>query len=68
MKTLERCLWRRFKVFIVNREYISKFVVIVDFEQAIVCCVYIEKTNIGTRSGMSHYVGVFKCEQSLLTN
>ena len=45
MKTLERCLWRRSSVFIVNCEHISKFVLNVDFEQANVCWVHIEKTN-----------------------
>ena len=33
-------------VFIVNCKHISKFVLIADFEQANVCLVHIEKTNI----------------------
>ena len=45
MKTLERCQWRRSSVFIVNCEHISSFVLIIDFEQANVCCVNIEKIN-----------------------
>ena len=46
IKTLERCHWRRSNVYIVNCELISNFVLIVDFEQANVCWVHIEKTNI----------------------
>ena len=45
MKTLERCQWRHSSVFIVNCEHISSFVLIVEFEQANVCWVHIEKTN-----------------------
>ena len=43
MKTLERRLRCRSGVFIVNCEHISHFVLIVDFEQANVCWVHIEK-------------------------
>ena len=46
MKTLGRCQWRHPSVFIVNCEHISNFVLIVDFEQANVCLVHIEKANI----------------------
>ena len=45
MKTLERCQWCHSSVFIVNCEHISNFVLIIDFEQANVCCVNIEKIN-----------------------
>ena len=45
MKTLERCQWRHSTVFIVNCEHFSTFVLIVEFEQANVCWVRIEKTN-----------------------
>ena len=45
MKTLERCQWSHSSVFIVNCEHISNFVLIIDFEQANVCCVNIEKIN-----------------------
>ena len=45
MKTLERCQWCHSSVFIVNCEHISNFVQIIDFEQANVCCVNIEKIN-----------------------
>ena len=45
MKTLERCHWRRFSVFIVNCEHISNFVLVIDLEQANVCWVHNEKTN-----------------------
>ena len=45
MKTLERCLWRRSSVFIVNCDHISKFVLIVDIKQEKFCWVHIEKTN-----------------------
>ena len=38
--------WRRSSVFIVNCKHISNFVLIVDFEQANVWLVHIEKTNI----------------------
>ena len=52
MKTLERLQWRRSCVFIVNCEHTSKFVLVIDFEQAKVCWVLIEKSitfedNIG---------------------
>ena len=53
MKTLERCQWRRSSVSIVNCEHISKFALIVYFEQANVSWVHIEK---------------IKCEQNFLTN
>ena len=45
MKTLEQCQWRRSSVFIVNCEHISNFLLIIDFEQAKVCRVHIEKIN-----------------------
>ena len=45
MKTLGRCQCRRSSVFIVNFKHISSFVLIVDFEQANVFWVHIEKTN-----------------------
>ena len=44
MKTLDRWQWRRSSVF-VNCGHISKFVLIVDIEQANVCWAHIEKTN-----------------------
>ena len=43
MNTTERCQWRRSSVFIVNCEHTSNFVLIVDFEQANICWVHIEK-------------------------
>ena len=45
MKTLERCQWCHSSVFMINCEHISNFVLIIDFEQANVCCVNIEKIN-----------------------
>ena len=45
MKTLERCQWCHSSVSIVNCEHISNFALIIDFEQANVCCVNIEKIN-----------------------
>ena len=45
MKTLERCHWRRSSAFIVKCEHISNFFLIIDFEEAKVCWVHIEKTN-----------------------
>ena len=45
MKTLKRCQWHHSSVFIVNCEYISNFVLIVDFEQASFCWVHNERTN-----------------------
>ena len=60
-----------FSVFIVECEHFSNFVLIVDFEQANVCNVHIEKTTtFETRSGISCIMlqQYFKCEQSLLTN
>ena len=48
-------------VFIVNCEHISNIVLIVDFEQANVCWVYIEKINTfeDKISYISHYVTIF---------
>ena len=46
MKTLEQCQWRYSGVFVVNCEHISNFALIVDFEQANVCWIDIEKRNI----------------------
>ena len=45
MKTLERCWWRHSSVFIVNCEHVSSFVLIINFEQANVCCVNVKKIN-----------------------
>ena len=57
MKTLERCQWRRSSVFIANCEHISHFLLIIDFEQASVCCVHIEKMNT-FQNNIMHYVVV----------
>ena len=61
MKTLERCQWRHSSVFIVNREYISSFVLIAEFEQENVCWIRIEMTNtFGGKIGyIMCYVAVF---------
>ena len=61
MKTLEPCQWRHSSVFIVNREYISSFVLIVEFEQENVCWIRIEMTNtFGDKIGyIMCYVAVF---------
>ena len=45
MKSLEGCQWRCSSILIANCEHISNFVLIVDFEQANVCWVHIEKPN-----------------------
>ena len=45
MKTLERCQWRHSSVFIVKCEHILIFALIVEFEQANVFWVHIEKAN-----------------------
>ena len=45
MKILERCQKRHFCVVIVNCEHISSFVLIVEFEQANLFWVHIDKTN-----------------------
>ena len=45
MKTLERCQWRRSSAYIVNYEHISNFLLIIDFEQAKICCVHVKKIN-----------------------
>ena len=45
IKTLERCWWRHSSVCIVNCEHVSSFVLIIDFEQANVCCVNVKKIN-----------------------
>ena len=61
MKALERRQWRRCSVFILNCRHISNFVLIVDFEQANVCWVHIENTNIfeGNIAYIMPYVVVF---------
>ena len=45
MKAVERCQWRHPSILFVNCEYISCFVLIVEFEQANVRWVHIEMTN-----------------------
>ena len=46
MKTLERYQWcHSSSIFVVNYDYISKFVLVVDFEQANIFLVHIEKVN-----------------------
>ena len=45
MKTLERCQWCRYSIYIVNCQHISYFLLIIDFEQAKFCWVHIEKIN-----------------------
>ena len=45
MKAPDQCQWRRFSVFIVNREHVSNLVLIVDFEQKNVCWLYTKKAN-----------------------
>ena len=61
MKTLERCQWCHSSVFIVNREHISSFVLIVEFEQESVCWIHIEMKNaFGDKIGyITRYVAVF---------
>ena len=61
MKTLERCQWRHSSVFIVNREYISSFVLIVEFEQENVCWIHMERTNTFRHKieYITRYVAVF---------
>ena len=43
MKTLERCQWHRSSVYIVNCERILNFLLIIDFEQANILWINIEK-------------------------
>ena len=45
MRTLERCQWHLSRVYIVSCDHISNFLPIIDFEQAKVCWVHIEKIN-----------------------
>ena len=45
MKTLERCQRCHSSVYMVNCQHISNFLLIIDFEQAKVCWVHIEKIN-----------------------
>ena len=45
MKTIERCQWRHFSVFIVNCQHYSSFVLIVEYEQANVCWIHIENVK-----------------------
>ena len=68
----QRCQWRRSSIFIVNCKHISNVVLIVDFEQANVCLVHIEKANIfEDKIGYIMRYALVKlnlCEQNLLTN
>ena len=61
MKTLERCQWCHSSVFIVNREHISSFFLIVEFEQENVCWIHIEMANtFGDKIGyITRYAAVF---------
>ena len=45
IKELERCRWCHPSAFIVNCEHISNFLIIVDFQQANVCWVYVGKAS-----------------------
>ena len=45
MKALEWCQWHRSSVFIVKSEHTLNFIMTVDFEQANVYWVHIDKTN-----------------------
>ena len=69
MKTLERCKWRHSSVFIVNREHISSFVLIVEFEHGNVCWIHIEiQILLEARSGILRaMLQYFQCEQNLVT-
>ena len=46
MKTLEQYQWCHSSVYIVNYKHISNFLLIIDFEQANIFWVHIEKINI----------------------
>ena len=63
MKTQEQYQWHRSPVFISNCEHISDFVLIIDFEQANVFLVHIEKANtFEDKIGyIMRYVVVFMC-------
>ena len=62
--------WRRSSVFIVNCEHTSNFLLIIDFEQAKVCWIHIEKINTFEDKirYIMRYVAVILCDQNLLTN
>ena len=45
MRTLERCQWRCSSIYIVICEHISNLPLIIDFEQAKICWVHIEKVD-----------------------
>ena len=45
MKTLEQCHWRRSSVYIDNCKLISNFLLIIDFAQANICWINVEKIN-----------------------
>ena len=61
MKKLERCQWCHSIVFIVNREHVSSFVLIVEFEQENVYWIHIETTNtFGDKIGyITRYAAAF---------
>ena len=54
IKTKERCQWHHSNVFIVNYEHISRFALIVEFEQANVCWVHIEGKHFWRRDRVYH--------------
>ena len=61
MKTPEQCQLRRSSVFLVNREHISNFVLIVEFGQENLCWIHIEMANtFGDKMRyITGYVAVF---------
>ena len=63
MKTLEQHQCCRSGIFIVNCEHISHIVLVVDFELANICWVYIEKTNTLRSSSQEMF-----CEKGVLRN
>ena len=63
--TCENCLSG---VFIVKCEYVSQFLLIVDFKQANVCYILKRQTLLKTRSGLSCVMLYFKCKPNVLTN
>ena len=70
METFERYQWRHSSVFNVNREHISCFVLIVEFEQENVSGFMLKwQTLLETRSSILRVMlQYFQCEQNVVTN
>ena len=64
MKTLDWSQWRCSRTFTFNCDHISNIALIVGFEQARVCCVYIDKTNtFENKNVMGYYCSILSAHK-----